>query len=92
MWIVKEENHSDLFVTEDIARGVAWLVNNDWLLAKSPAEDIDGNIYTLAEQTGYSDKKGIITWFVTFLANRGIMSTLSILEDYGFYFYEIKVV
>lgn len=92
MWIVNEENHSGLFVTEDISRGIAWLVNNDWLLGGNEAEDICGNTYTLAEQIGTSDKKEIITWFVTFLANKGIMSTLSLLEDYGFYFNEIEVV
>ena len=92
MWIVSEENHSSLFVTEDIVRGSAWLVNNDWLLGRNEAEDIFGNTYTLAEQIGTSDKKEIITWFVTFLANKGIMSTLGLLEDYGIYFSEIEVV
>ena len=92
MWIVSEENHSGLFVTEDIIRGITWLVNNDWLLGRNEAEDIFGNAYTLAEQIGTSDKKEIIAWFVVFLANRGIMSTFSLLEDYGIYFSEIEVV
>jgi hypothetical protein len=92
MWIVNEENHSGLFVTEDIVRGITWLVNNDWLLGRNEAEDIFGNTYTLAEQIGTSDKKEIITWFTTFLANRGMISTFGLLEDYGFYFNEIEVV
>ena len=83
MWIVNEENHSGLFVTEDIIRGITWLVNNDWLLGRNEAEDIFGNTYTLAEQIGTSNKKEIIAWFVAFLANKGMMSTLSLLEDYG---------
>lgn len=92
MWIVSEENHSGLFVTEDIVRGIAWLVNNDWLLGRNEAVDFFGNTYTLAEQIGTSDKKEIIAWFVAFLANRGMMSTFSLLEDYGIYFSEIEVV
>lgn len=92
MWIVSEENHSDLFVTEDIVRGITWLVNNDWLLGRNEAVDCFGNTYTLAEQIGTSDKTEIITWFMIFLANKGMMSTFSLLEDYGIYFNEIGVV
>ena len=68
------------------------MINNNWLNGKTEAEDIFDNTYTLAEQIGTSNKKEIIAWFVAFLANKGIMSTLSLLEDYGIYFSEIEVV
>ena len=92
MWIIHAEHQSCLCITEDIVRGITWLVNNNWLNGKTEAEDIFDNTYTLAEQIGTSNKKEIIAWFVAFLANKGIMSTLSLLEDYGIYFSEIEVV
>lgn len=91
MWIIKEENHGALCVTEDIPRGIAWLVKNDWLHGGCEAEDLFEGTHTLEGQIGTSDEKEIIIWFVKLLADRGVATTLEILEEYGFYFSDIEV-
>jgi hypothetical protein len=91
MWIIREENHGALCVTEDIPRGIAWLVKNDWLHGGCEAVNLFEEIHTLEEQIGTSDEKEIIAWFVKLLANRGIETTLEILEEYGFCFSDIEV-
>jgi hypothetical protein len=91
MWIIREENHGTLCVSKDIIRGITWLVSNDWLHGGCEAVDLFEEIHTLEEQIGTSDKEEIIIWFVKLLANRGVATTLEILEEYGFYFSDIEV-
>lgn len=94
MYIIKEENHGGLCVTESLGKGVMWLIKNDWL-------DGDLEYYDHDTETEYRIKdivKGadenpykIFGYLIKLMAKDGIESAFEWLEHFGFYFSEIEV-
>lgn len=92
MWIVHEENHGALCVTEEIIHGIAWLIRNKWLDLDCETIDEDGKCLTLGEQIGVGAvRSDILPWFTKLLVKDGSPTVIEILEWYGFYFREIEV-
>jgi hypothetical protein len=93
MYIIHEENHSCLCVTEEISKGVFWLIANDWLTADSVGITEDDKEFTLGDVVpGAREKKNLIFFhFVKIYRKDGMKGALEWLESFGFYFNEIEV-
>ena len=91
MYLILEENHGALCVTQKIICGIAWLVREDWLHIGCEMVDEDDSIKTLGEQIGVgAEKSNILPYFAKLLIKDGSSTVIEILEWYGFYFREIE--
>jgi hypothetical protein len=92
MYLINEDNHGALCVTEEIIYGIAWLIRNKWLDLDCEMIDEDGSVKTLGEQIGVGAvKNDILPWFTKLLVKDGSPTVIEILEWYGFGFSEIEV-
>lgn len=93
MYLVSEENHGALCVTQEIIYGIAWLVRNDWLDLNCETIDENDECHTLGEQIGIGAvKSDILPYFTKILVEDGSPTAIEMLEWYGFYFRPIKEV
>lgn len=91
MYLVSEENHGALCVTQEIIYGIAWLIRNNWLHLGCQMVDEDFNIKTLEEQIGTGAiKSDILPYFTKILCECGSPAAIEMLGWYGFYFRDIE--
>jgi len=93
MYIIHEENHSCLCVTEEISSGVFWLIKNDWLTTNSVGITEDGEEFTLGDTipSARENENLIFFYFVNIYRKKGMKGALEWLESFGFSFNEIEV-
>lgn len=93
MYLIHEENHSNLCVTEEISKGVFWLIKNNWLDADTVGIDEDCEEFTVGDVVpGARENKNLIFFhFVKIYRKDGMKGALEWLESFGFYFNEIEV-
>lgn len=93
MYIIHEENHDCLCVTEQISKGVFWLIQNHWLTSSSIGVNENDEEFTLGDVVpGAKENENLIFfYFVKIYKKDGIKGALEWLESFGFYFNEIEV-
>lgn len=93
MWIIHEENHSNLCVAENFGKAVMWLVTSDWLTGDTIGVDFNDNEYTVASIVKGSDEdKFLISEYLLKLYHKdGVRAVLEWLEQFGFYIHDIEV-
>ncbi len=94
MYLIHEENHSNLCVAENLGQGILWLIKNKWLDADTVGFDYDnsddytvGDVVKDAKENPYN----ILGYLVKLGAKDGMAAVLEWLESFGFYFNEIEV-
>jgi hypothetical protein len=91
MYLISEENHGALCVTQEIIHGIAWLIREKWLDLDCEMVDEDDSVKTLREQIGVGAvKNDILPYFTKILCKDGSPTVIEMLEWYGFYFREIE--
>ena len=93
MYLIREENHDALCVAESLAKGVLWLIKNDWLNGNTIGVDEDDNEYQVKDVVKGSEENKffIFNYFIKLCRKDGMKAALEWLEEFGFYFYEIEV-
>lgn len=93
MYLIREENHDALCVTENLGKGVLWLIENDWLDGNTIGVDENDNEYQIKDIVKGSDEnKFLIFNYVLKLHYKdGTKAVLEWLEGFGFYFNPIEV-
>lgn len=93
MYIINEENHSNLCAAEDICVGILWLIRNDWLNGKTIGIDENDNDFLLKDIVPKADENKylIFAYLMELFNNEGKTGVFNFLEKFGFYFNEIEV-
>ena len=93
MYLIHEENHSNLCVAENITKGVLWLVTNDWLDGNTVGVDEEGYEFTVKEVLERAGENPLYIYLSLYdlLKEQGESAVLEWLEQFGFYFHEIEV-
>lgn len=93
MYLIHEENHSDLCVAEDIWKGILWLIRNDWLDGKTVGIDENCNEFDLEElvPAAKENEYMIFGHLIKVFNDHGKDGVFEFLERFGIYFHEIEV-
>lgn len=93
MYLIHEENHSDLCVAEDIWKGILWLIRNDWLDGKTVGIDENCNEFDLEElvPAAKENEYMIFGYLIKVFNDHGKDGVFEFLEKFGIYFHEIEV-
>ena len=93
MYLVCEENHSNLCVTESYGNGIMWLIMNKWLDGGTIGVDEWGVEFEVREIVKGCDEIPflILSYLIELQSKEGLDAVASWLENFGFYFVEIEV-
>ena len=93
MYIIHEENHSNLCVARNIADALLWLILNDWLTPNTEGIDENDETFCVADVIkGSKENKMIIfSHIMNLIPLKGESGVLRWLEQFGLYISEIEV-
>lgn len=89
MYIISEENHSNLCVARNIVDAILWLILNDWLTPNTEGIDENDETFCVADVVpGSKEDKMII---LGYLMDLEVIAIIEWLEQFGLYIREIEV-
>lgn len=94
MYIIHEENHSNVCVAETLGQGVLWLIKNDWLSWNTigvDENDLEFLLETKVKGNVKEDPYLILAHLINLSVYNGIDAAFEWLEQFGIYFNEIEV-
>lgn len=93
MYLIHEENHSNLCVANNITTGILWLVTNDWLDGNTVGVDEEGWEFTVGEVLERANENPLYIYLSLYdlFVEQGADAVLEWLEQFGFYFHKIEV-
>lgn len=93
MYLIHEENHSNLCVAEDIWKGILWLIRNDWLNGKTVGINENDNEFSLEEIVPEAKRNEYMIFghLIKVFNDNGKDAVFKFLEYFGIYFEDIEV-
>lgn len=89
MYIISEENHSNLCVARNIVDAILWLILNDWLTPNTEGVDENDETFCVADVVPSSEEDKMI--ILGYLMNLEVIAIIEWLEQFGLYIGEIEV-
>lgn len=89
MYIISEENHSNLCVARNIVDAILWLILNDWLTPNTEGIDENDETFCVADVIPSSKEDKMI--ILGYLMNLEVIAIIEWLEQFGLYISEIEV-
>lgn len=93
MYIISEENHSNLCVARDVVDAILWLMSNDWLTPDTEGVNENDETFCVADVVRGSkkDKTMIFHHLMDLTVDSGENAVFEWLEQFGLYISEIEV-
>lgn len=93
LYLISEENHSDLAVAEDVYLGVKYLLENDWLLPVTEGIFSEETILPVWKYIGLTQRASCTKQDIyLFFANKTPNEVIEELEYFGLYLQPITFV